>query len=139
MTNRYLSILIIGIALMSSCLQPVSAQSQTSNEIQKIKAKVNARGTGEKAKVVVLMKDGRRMRGHIRQATADSFELTISGTDRTTTVPYADVAKVKKQGWSTMAKLALGAGIGAGVVIVVVGAAVSKGLGDFCPLGCLPN
>ena len=139
MTNRYLSIVIIGLTLMGSFLQPVSVRSRTSNEIQKIKSKVNARGTGEKAKVVVLMKDGRRMRGHIRQATADSFELTISGTDGTVTVPYAEVAQVKKQGWSTMAKLALGAGIGAGVVIVIVGVAVSKGLGDFCPLGCLPN
>lgn len=139
MTNRYLSILLIGITLMGSCLQTISAQTQTSSGVQKVKAKVNARGTGEKAKVVVLMKDGRRMRGHISQTAADSFELTISGTDRTTTLPYADVAQVKKQGWSTIAKVALGAGIGAGVVMVVVGVAVSKGLGDFCPLGCLPN
>jgi len=122
-----------------SGVQSVSAQAKVSSNLEKIKAKVNNCGTGENAKVVLKMKDGGKMRGHIAQVGAGSFDLTISGTQRTATVPYAEVAQVKKQGWSNAAKLALGAGIGAGVTIAIVGGMLAKGLGDFCPLGCTPK
>ena len=86
---------------------------------------------------MVRMKDSRKMEGNISQVLDDSLDLIDSKTKQSVTIPYRDVASVKKTGWSSGAKIALGIGIGAAVTIAVVaGAVAKKGLSGFCPLGC---
>lgn len=137
--KKYLSLMFIGLLVLAPNLQSVSAQTNTDNALEKIKADVLKRGTGEKSKVVVKMKDGTKLKGYISQTGEDSFNLTDSKTRQTNAVAYRDVADVKKQGWSQGAKIALGVGIAVAVTAVVFAVAVGQGLKGLGGIGLGPQ
>jgi hypothetical protein len=137
MFKKCLSLVLVGLLMFAANLQIISAQSNTDNAVEKMKTGVFRRGTGEKSKVVVKMKDGTKMKGYISQTGEDSFDLTDSKTKQPTAVAYRDVAQVKKQGLSKGAKIALGIGIAAAVTVVVLGVAINNAAdnlfgGSFC-------
>jgi len=137
MVKRSLSMMVIGMLLHGFGQQNAQAQTVALSDVDMVRRQVKTFGTGERSKVVVKIKDGRKLRGYISQTGEESFTVANSKTRQTTTVAYADVKQVKKRGWSSVAKIAIGVGIGAGVAIAVVGGMVAaKGLGGFCPLGC---
>ena len=131
MFKKCLSLIFTGLLMFAANLQIISAQSNLGNSAEKMKTDVFRRGTGEKSKVVVKMKDGTKMKGYISQTGEDSFDLTNSKTKQTTAVAYRDVAQVKKQGWSKGAKIALGIGIAAAVTVVVLGVAINNAADDL--------
>ena len=136
MFKKCLSLVFIGLLTFAINPKFISAQSDTNNsveinKVEKIKTTVNRRGTGEKSKVVVKMKNGTKLKGFINQAGQDSFDLTDSKTKQTTAVAYRDVAQVKKQGLSKGAKIALGVGIGALATAIVIGALVASAGADL--------
>ena len=131
MFKKCLSLVLVGLMLYGANLQIISAQTNTDNVVEKVKTDVFRRGTGEKSKVVVKMKDGTKMKGYISQTGEDSFDLTDSKTKQTTAVAYGDVAQVKKQGLSKGAKIALGIGIAAAVTVVVLGVAINNAADDL--------
>jgi len=135
MFNKCLSLIFIGLLAFTANLQIISAQTNTDNAVEKIKTDVLKRGTGEKSKVVVKMKDGTKLKGYISQTGEDSFNLTDSKTRQTNAVAYRDVAEVNKQGWSKGAKIALGVGIAAAVTVVVIGVAIGRGLDGLGNIG----
>jgi len=69
----------------------------------KAKAEVTRRGTGEKSKVRVKLRDKHEWKGHITQIDDDSFELqidpdwldTLPIKDRRVTIRYAKVEKIR--------------------------------------------
>jgi hypothetical protein len=129
MIKKCLSVLLIGLMLLLTNLQSINAQtSSDSNDltIEKIKANVTRRGTGEKARVNVKMRNGTKMKGFISQAGEDSFTLTDSKTKQTSTLAYSDVVQVKKQGLSTGAKILIAVGVGVAVTAVVLAVAVKN-------------
>ncbi|MDQ3061650.1 MAG: hypothetical protein M3R14_02155 [Acidobacteriota bacterium] len=130
MIKKCLSLVFIGLMLYGVNLQIISAQTNTDNALEKIKTDVYRRGTGEKSKVVVKMKDGTKRKGFISQTGEDSFDLTDSKTKQTTAVAYRDVEQVKKQGLSTGAKIAIGVGIAA-VAAVVIAVAIGQAQKDL--------
>ncbi len=145
MFKKCLSLVFISLLVFAANAETVSAQSKTDNDaptVAKIKANILKRGTGEKSKVVVKMKDGTKLKGYISQTGEDSFNLTDSKTKQTNAVAYRDVAQVKKQGLSKGAKIVIGVGIGAAVTVVVIAVAANNVLdGAFdgiCPLGYAP-
>lgn len=138
MIRKFLSLAFIGLMLYGVNPQTVSAQSRSDNEIEKIKTKVRKRGTVEKSKTVVMLKDGTKIEGYITQILDDSFDLTDVKTKQPTTVPYRDVAKIKRQGMSKGAKRAIGIGVVAGIVALVL-TLPRKSSGGFCPLSCPPR
>jgi sRNA-binding regulator protein Hfq len=123
MIKKCLSVALLGLMFLSTNLQLINAQTSTGNNtaaVEKIKANVTKRGTGEKARVNVKMLNGTKMKGFISQAGDDSFTLTDSKTKQTSTLAYSDVAQVKKQGLSTGAKILIGVGVGVAVTAVVL-------------------
>ncbi len=135
MIKKLLSLVVVGLMLYGVNLQIISAQTNTDNSVEKMKTDVYRRGTGEKSKVVVKMKDGTKRKGFISQIGEDSFDLTDSKTKQSTAIAYRDVAQVKKQGLSTGAKVLIGVGIGVVITAVVLGVAVSKGLDGLGNIG----
>lgn len=134
MLKKSLSVALLGLTLLFINLQSVNAQTSVDNNaaaVEKIKANVNKRGTGEKARVNVKMLNGTKMKGFISQAGDDSFTLTDSKTKQTSTLAYNDVAQVKKQGLSTGAKILIGVGVGVAVTAVVIAVAAR----NLDPLG----
>ena len=113
-----------------------SVDAQTNDRVaETVKKDVQKRGTGKK--VVVTLENGSRLKGHISQILDNSFDLKDAATGQPTTILYADVAKVKKPGFSKT-KLTL-IGVGAAVVVLAVFVKANSGIsGNICPLGCGP-
>lgn len=122
MLKKCLSLLLIGLMAhlvpFGQALASGSIQDQT-QVTQKIKAKIAKLGVGEKARVRIKLRNGRTIKGYVSSIGEDDFRLTERNTGQTETVAYGDVVEVKKPGLSKGAKIAIFAGIGAGVVIVV--------------------
>jgi hypothetical protein len=93
-----------------------------------MKAEVFKRGTGEKAKVKVKLRDGSEVRGYISKANEDSFEVQEK-SGKSVTIAYADAISVRKPGMSKGAKIGIGVGVGAAAFFAVVYAATVSALG----------
>ena len=116
--------------LLQAAAAPALAKDAAAREAERV-AKVRARlaklGTGRKARVRVELRDGTKVEGYVSETGPDSFSVT-DATDRTTSVPYAQVKKLRGENSSTGEKIALGVGLGAFAVfsvfmtVVVVGA-----------------
>ena len=131
MFKKCLSLVFISLLVFAANAETVSAQSKTDNDaptVEKIKANILKRGTGEKKRVRVKMLDGTKMKGYISQAGEDSFSLTDSKTKQTTAVAYRDVAQVKGGGLSKGAKIGIAVGIGAAVAVIVIATQISHAL-----------
>ncbi len=99
----------------------VTRADQEKTNIEKIKAEV-AKRVGKKDRVKVKMQNGSKITGNITQAGDDSFTLTDSKTGQTRVLAYSDVAQVKKTGgFSTLAKVGIGAGIAVGAMAILYG------------------
>jgi len=123
MIKRYLSIVLVGLLIFSADSLLIFAQTKTDNNssnVEKIKANVLKRGTGEKKRVTVKMLDGTKMKGYISQAGEDSFTLTDSKTKQSTVIAYRDAAQVKGGGLSKGAKIAIGVGVAAAATLTVL-------------------
>jgi len=116
--------------LVSWCLIvciPISASSQSAlsptvtqepaDHAAKIKLEIQKRGTGERARVKLTLRDKTGVKGYISQIGDDSFELSDQQTGTVMTLAYREVDRVQKQGLSTPAKVAIGAAVVAGAMI----------------------
>lgn len=88
------------------------AEAKKEKSPEQVKAEVLKRGTGEKAKVKVKLRDGSDLRGYISKADQDSFEVR-GNTGKTVTLSYGDVVNVQKPGMSKAAKIGIVCGAGA--------------------------
>jgi len=92
-----------------------------------VKAEVLKRGTGEKAKVKVKLRNGSEVRGYISKADQDTFDIH-GKNNANVTLAYADVLTVRKAGMSRGAKIGIAAG-GAALVIAGLAARAIASLG----------
>ena len=125
MLKKHLPLLLVAMLLSHVFAGPIFAvPTPGETDVQrtaKMKAAVARRGTGEKSRVTVKLRDGAKLKGYITQTGEDSFVLTDSGTGQMSTVSYRDVAQVKgRGGLSTAAKIGIGVGIGVVVSIVAL-------------------
>ncbi len=110
-----------------------SAAAQTPDtEIAKVKAQLARRGTGEKAKVKIELRDKTKVKGYIGRMGEDDFTIFDVKSQAQTTIAYRDVAKVK--GWGLTRGVKIGVIVGAVAVgaIVITGIVVAVGLRDCC-------
>lgn len=138
MIAKLIRLVLIGLVVGVGDVAAIVAQSGPDADIEKVRTKIRKHGIGEGSKVVVTMKDGTKLTGHITQILDDSFDLTYTNTKQPTTIPYRDVAKVNRVGMSKPAKTAIGIGVAAGIVILVLTVPRKGPLGPICPLGCGP-
>jgi hypothetical protein len=123
MIKKCLSFALCCLLLVAASSLLISAQTNTGNNassIAKIKADVAKRDIYERDLVVVKKLDGTKLKGYITQKGDDSFTLTDSKTNQSTTIAYSDVAQVKKGGLSTTSKIAIGALAGAAAIVLYV-------------------
>lgn len=90
----------------------------------KIKAKVQKRGTGEKSPVKVTLANGAEIKGCVSKIEESSFTVTDKKTGQISTIPYADVEKIRGPGLSKGGKIALVVVGVAVVALVAIGVAV---------------
>lgn len=85
----------------------------------RIKDGVHQLGTGPDARISVHRQDGKKVKGYVAAADEVGF-LVVTKSGETTQIPYGDVTQVKGHNIATGWKIAIGAGIGAGIVLLVL-------------------
>ena len=118
---------ILSVALVALLFNMVALRAHAATEAEKqarfagkVKAAVLKLGTGEAARVRVKLRDKTTLEGYVSSAGADSFSVADAKTGAVTTVPYPQVKGVQGNNLSTGAKIAIGAGIAAAVVLLIL-------------------
>jgi len=101
------------------------AQAKGGKSPEQVKAEVLKRGTGEKAKVKVKLRNGSEVRGYISKADQDTFEVRGKNNENVT-LAYADVLSVRKPGMSKGAKIGIVAGGAALVIAAGIASAIAS-------------
>jgi hypothetical protein len=123
MYRRILAVMLVALLVNLVALRATYAATEAEKQARfagKIKAAVLKLGTGEAARVRVRLRDKTKLEGYVSSAGEDSFAVTDAKTGATTTVPYPQVKGVQGNNLSTGAKIAIGAGIGAGIVLLIL-------------------
>lgn len=126
---KTLSLLMSVLFLLGPALQTASARPQKPPlTTEQIKIKVARVGTGEKAQATITTKDGAKTKGYISRVGDEDFVIRDRKTDAPTTIRYADVVKVDRHtgGHSIARNILIGVGIGAGVVVIAIFAAIAR-------------
>jgi hypothetical protein len=125
MFKKILSLMLVALVVNALGVCPVKADSQQDKEtrhIAKVKEGIRKLGTGPEARVEVKLIDKRKLKGHISEATEDSFVVVDEKTGAVTTVEYSQVSQVKGRNRLTAAKV--GITIVKGVLVVAAVAAI---------------
>jgi len=88
---------------------------------EQIKAEVERRGTGEKSRIKVRLRDKTEVKGYISQIDASLFQVTDEKTGKVMTVAYADVEKVRGRGMSRNTKTVIFIGVGIAAAGIILG------------------
>ena len=111
--------------LVTTCLvaQPAYGESKGDKEsrrAEKIKAGITQLGTGEQARIEVKLTDKTKLKGYVSEATDDHFVVVDAKTGAATSVTYGQVQQARGNNLSTGAKIAIGVGILAGILAILL-------------------
>lgn len=126
---KLLSFALSALLLNLVAAGPAPAHPQQEREArraEKVKAKINRLGIGESARVKIKLRDGRQVKGYIREAGGENFVVIEPKTGVATTIPYAEVNEVNRRGLPVAAKAALGVGIIIGGLLLVVAVSLKE-------------
>jgi hypothetical protein len=97
-----------------------SKEEKQARFAEKVKANVIKLGTGESTRVKVKLRDQAKLEGYISDAGAETFTITNRKTGVATTVAYPQVKSVQGNNLSTGAKIAIGVGIAATIIFIIL-------------------
>ena len=97
-----------------------SKEEKHARYAEKVKANVLKLGTGESTRVKVKLRDQSKLEGYISDASGDTFTITNRKTGVATTVAYPQVKSIEGNNLSTGAKIAIGAGIAAAIIFIIL-------------------
>jgi hypothetical protein len=98
-----------------------SKEEKQARFAEKIKASVLKLGTGESTRVKIkLREDQGKLEGYISEAGAETFTVTNRKTGVATTVAYPQVKSIQGNNLSTGAKIAIGVGIAAAIIFIIL-------------------
>jgi hypothetical protein len=121
MLKRICSAILAALLLQAAAL-PAFANTSPKKEAEraeKVHAQLAKLGTGKDALVRVELRDKTKLEGYLSEAGDDAFTVT-DREGKATIVPYPQVKKAQGNNLSTGTKVAIGAGIGAAVVLLII-------------------
>ena len=119
LVSLFLVVLLINLAGMTT-VYAASKEEKQLRFAEKVKTNVLKLGTGEAAHVKVKLRDKTKLEGYISNAGEDTFTVTNPKTGMATTVAYPDVKSVQGNNLSTGAKIAIGVGIAATILFIIL-------------------
>ena len=122
MFKKLLSLALVALLINLAGMRPAYAGSKEEKQArfaEKVKTSVLKLGTGEAARVKVKLQDKTKLEGYISAADSESFIVTNQKTGMATKVTYPQVKSVQGNNLSTGAKIAIGVGIAAAVIILI--------------------
>jgi hypothetical protein len=129
MSKRLVSLLLSALLLNAFAAVAAGAQTRQVKEAtraQRVKATIAALGTGEAARVRVVLRGRTRLKGHVGEAGGESFTVVDPRTGVVTTVPYTQVRSVNPRELPEVAKAAITFGVFLGALMAVTAYAVSN-------------
>ena len=152
--KKYFSFLLSVLILHVFSYAPLA--SETPREKAKkellaaqVKAGIAALGTGESARVRVVLNDKTKYDGYITEIAADHFVVADARTRATAPIAYTEVKGIKGNNLSNGAKIGIGVAVAAaiGIAIAVIGrgndnknpsqCTGTSMVGVICPPGCV--
>ena len=128
MIKLWLSLTLVYLLVFTAA--PVLARSRPRSQadsVEQIKMKLERIGVGEKARATVHLKNGTKLKGYIYQMGASDFVLKDKKTLAPTQILYTDVARVESNKGHSRAKwIGIGAAIGVGAFLAILGIAFSQ-------------
>ncbi|HYP27899.1 MAG TPA: hypothetical protein VE262_14375 [Blastocatellia bacterium] len=122
MYRKSLSVLLV-FAVLHFGTMSVLAKSEADKQAKhaaKVKQSIFKLGVGRNARVALKLQDKTQLVGYVSEAGENSFVVTEPKTGAATVVPYPNVAQVKGQNLSTGAKIAIGVGIAAAIILILL-------------------
>ncbi len=123
MYRRILAVALVAMLVNLVAVRVTHAATEAEKQAKlagKVRAAVLKLGTGEAARVRVTLRDKSKVEGYVSSAGDDAFVVTNFKTGAANVVPYPQVKGVAGNNLSTGAKIAIGAGIGAGVTLLII-------------------
>lgn len=123
MFRKLVALLFVSFVLNLAGIRLAYADSKEEKQtrfVEKVKANVLKLGTGESTRVKVKLRDEGKLEGYISDAGAESFTVTNRKTGVSTTVAYPQVKSVQGNNLSTGAKIAIGVGVAAAIIFVIL-------------------
>jgi hypothetical protein len=123
MFRKLVTLLLVALVINLMGARLVYAESREEKEIrfaEKVKANVLKLGTGESTRVKVKLRDKTKLEGYINETGAETFTLIDRKTGVATTIAYPDVKSVQGNNLSTGAKIAIGIGIAATLIFIIL-------------------
>ena len=123
MFRKLLTLVLVVLVLNLTGVKLAYADSKEEKQArfaEKIKTNVLKLGTGESTRVKVKLRDQGKLEGYISEAGADTFTVTDRKTGVATTVAYPQVKSVQGNNLSTGAKIAIGVGIAAAIIFIIL-------------------
>jgi len=123
MFRKLVALLLVALVMNLAGVKLAYGNSKEEKEARfadKIKANVLKLGTGESTRVKVKLRDKTKLEGYISDAGAETFTVTNRKTGIATTVAYPQVKSVQGNNLSTGAKIAIGVGIAATIIFIIL-------------------
>ena len=123
MLRKLISLLLVALVIDLAGVRLAYADSKEEKQVrfaEKVKANVLRLGTGESTRVKVKLRDQVKLEGYISDAGAETFTITNRKTGVATTVAYPQVKSVQGNNLSTGAKIAIGVGIAATIIFIIL-------------------
>jgi len=113
---------ILSALLLQAAAVPAFAGTKAEKETkraEKVRTQIAKLGTGKDALIRVELRDKTKLEGYVSEAGAESFIVT-NKAGVATTVAYPQVGKVKGNNLSTGTKIAIGIGVAAAIVLLIL-------------------
>lgn len=123
MFKKLVTLLLVAMLINLAGARVAFANSKEEKQAaftEKIKANVLKLGVGESTRVKVKLRDKTKVEGYISAASEETFTVTNRETRVATTLAYPQVKSVQGNNLSTGAKIAIGVGIAATIVFIIL-------------------
>lgn len=123
MFKKLVTLLLVALVMNLAGVRLAYADSKEEKQAryaEKIKTNVLKLGTGESTRVKVKLRDQSKLEGFISDAGAETFTVTDRKTGVATVVAYPQVKSVQGNNLSTGAKIAIGAGVAAAIIFIIL-------------------
>lgn len=123
MFRKLVTLILVALVINLVGVRLAYAESKEEKQArfaEKVKTNVLKLGTGESTRVKVKLRDKSKLEGYISDAGAETFTVTDRKTGVATTVAYPQVKSVQGNNLSTGAKIAIGVGIAAAIIFIIL-------------------
>ena len=123
MFKKLLSFCVAVLLINLTVIPPADAASKEEKAArftEKVKTNVMKVGTGEAARVKIKLHDKTKVAGYVSAANDEGFTVIDSKTGVATTIAYSQVKSVQGHNLSTGAKIAIGVGIAAAIIFIIL-------------------